>query len=323
MRVFQIVSAVLLLSVHNVLAASWSFTEGSISVQGKGSGVGGGLKEKYTTLRCFIGLLANYSDSHLANLCLRLSNLGPRISSKSSLPHKTARLRNGHTRPSSYYRTLLHTSTYPILSQLKSLAKARSSWCVHSTRLPVSPPLTMHQTHKDLPSQFLRPDTSLSAHILIASFGSSTGYSSLAFPLNIELDPNNAVAQPEKPLRYGKLSEIHHMFRSDPKSPNIVIVLFFTVAALTALPILFGTVRSSSRCLYSHSPANTLIVALPWCQFLPLRESSFRCTNLTRPLLWQHSRYRRYILHVLHIMEPVPDVACAHSCGHSGLRQWQ
>ena len=51
------VSAALLLSVHSVFAASWSFTEGSVSVQGKGSGVGSGLKEKYTTLFCEIGSL--------------------------------------------------------------------------------------------------------------------------------------------------------------------------------------------------------------------------------------------------------------------------
>ena len=40
--------AVVLLGVlHNgVSAAGWSFTEGSVSVQGKGAGVGGGLKEK-------------------------------------------------------------------------------------------------------------------------------------------------------------------------------------------------------------------------------------------------------------------------------------
>ena len=55
MRVLQVVSAALLLSVHSVFAASWSFTEGSVSVQGKGSGVGGGLKEKYRALSCDIG----------------------------------------------------------------------------------------------------------------------------------------------------------------------------------------------------------------------------------------------------------------------------
>ena len=112
------------------------------------------------------------------------------------------------------------------------------------------------------------------------------------------------------------------MFRSDPKSPNIVIVLFFTIAALTTLPILFGTVRSS-QCLCSHSLANVSAVALPGCQFLTPTKSSFRCTYLARTFLRQHSSYRRHILHVLHIVEPLPDVASAHSCGHSGFRQWQ
>jgi oligosaccharyltransferase complex subunit delta (ribophorin II) len=31
-------------------AASWSFTDATVSVQGKGTGVGGGFKEKYESL---------------------------------------------------------------------------------------------------------------------------------------------------------------------------------------------------------------------------------------------------------------------------------
>ena len=112
------------------------------------------------------------------------------------------------------------------------------------------------------------------------------------------------------------------MFRSDPKSPNIVIVLFFTIAALTTLPILFGTVRSSP-CLRSHSPANVSAVALPGCQFLTPTKSSFRCTHLACAFLRQYSSYRRHLLYVLHIVEPFSDVTSAHSCGHSGFRQWQ
>jgi hypothetical protein len=39
------IAAVTALS-QTILAASWTFSDGSISVQGKGSGVGSGLKEK-------------------------------------------------------------------------------------------------------------------------------------------------------------------------------------------------------------------------------------------------------------------------------------
>ena len=31
-------------------ATSWSFEDGSLTIQGKGSGVGGGVKEKYVTV---------------------------------------------------------------------------------------------------------------------------------------------------------------------------------------------------------------------------------------------------------------------------------
>lgn len=100
------------------------------------------------------------------------------------------------------------------------------------------------QTHKDLPSQFLRTSSDLSASIVIGSFGSSTGYNSVAFPLSVQLDSNTPIANTEKPMRYGKLPEIHHIFRGDPSSPNIVIVLFFTAAAVTTLPILLGAVSN-------------------------------------------------------------------------------
>lgn len=98
------------------------------------------------------------------------------------------------------------------------------------------------QTQKDLPAQLLRSTSPLSASIVIASFGASTGYNSPAFSLSIELDPNVALPATEKPLRYGKLPEIHHIFRDDPKSPNVVISLFFVGAILATVPALLGAV---------------------------------------------------------------------------------
>jgi oligosaccharyltransferase complex subunit delta (ribophorin II) len=100
-------------------------------------------------------------------------------------------------------------------------------------------------TNKDLPSAFLRSPRSLSASIVVASFGSSTGYNRQAFTLAIDTaDSTGSPASDEKPLRYGKLPEIHHIFRADPKNPNILISLFFSGAVLATLPILLGTVRS-------------------------------------------------------------------------------
>lgn len=63
----------------------------------------------------------------------------------------------------------------------------------------------------------------------------------------------------EKPLRYGKLSEIHHIFKSDPSSPSIVFSLFFTGAVLATLPALLGLVSLSI--LLEHTD---LTVLLQW-----------------------------------------------------------
>lgn len=77
---------------------------------------------------------------------------------------------------------------------------------------------------------------------MIASFGESTGYNSEAFTLSITSDPTKPANLGEKPLRYGKLPEIHHIFRADQKMPNILISTVFTLAALATVPILLGSV---------------------------------------------------------------------------------
>lgn len=43
-------------------------------------------------------------------------------------------------------------------------------------------------------------------------------------------------------LRYGKLPEIHHTFKSDPQSPPVVVTLAFVGVVLAALPALGGLV---------------------------------------------------------------------------------
>ncbi len=50
MRIFRPwlqIAVLLLCSERAIAATSWTFSDASISVQGKGSGVGGALKEKY------------------------------------------------------------------------------------------------------------------------------------------------------------------------------------------------------------------------------------------------------------------------------------
>ena len=60
------------------------------------------------------------------------------------------------------------------------------------------------------------------------------------FQLDLRRDPNAPMNTP-KAVRYGKLPEIHHIFKSDPKSPNILITIVFSLAIFATLPVLLGT----------------------------------------------------------------------------------
>ena len=99
------------------------------------------------------------------------------------------------------------------------------------------------QTQKDLPIQLLFSSKPLSATLLLASFGASQGYSSEIFKLEIRTDPSGPQPKYEKPLRYGKLDEIHHIFRADPKSGPKIVSIFFVLAVLATVPVLLGSVR--------------------------------------------------------------------------------
>jgi oligosaccharyltransferase complex subunit delta (ribophorin II) len=98
------------------------------------------------------------------------------------------------------------------------------------------------KAHKDLPIQFLRSSKAIEASLVLGSFGSSQGYRDRMFPLSIATDPSIPLPASEKALRYGKLPEIHHIFKSDPRSPSIIFSLAFTGAVLATLPALFGLV---------------------------------------------------------------------------------
>ena len=70
------------------------------------------------------------------------------------------------------------------------------------------------------------------------------GHSSKVFDLELTHDPSTPLKPVDKPLRYGKLPEIHHIFRADPKSPPKIISLFFTLAVLASVPLLLGVVSA-------------------------------------------------------------------------------
>ncbi|ORY54567.1 Oligosaccharyltransferase subunit Ribophorin II-domain-containing protein [Pseudomassariella vexata] len=97
---------------------------------------------------------------------------------------------------------------------------------------------TVDIKHIDIPAPLLLATKPLHASLIIASFGSSQGYNSPVFDVVIKLDPSATPAY-EKPLRYGKLEEIHHTFRADAKSPPMTISLVFVGLVVATVPTLF------------------------------------------------------------------------------------
>ena len=110
----------------------------------------------------------------------------------------------------------------------------------------------MRKTQKDLPVQLLSSTQPLRATLLLASFGTSQAFSNHVFNLDVKPDPNTPLPKYEKPLRYGKLDEIHHIFRADPKSGPKIVSLFFVLAILATVPILFGAVSLISQFKIVH-----------------------------------------------------------------------
>jgi len=80
----------------------------------------------------------------------------------------------------------------------------------------------------------------LKASIVLASFGSSKPYNSHAFDLSVQTDPASPPIVPTEVERYVAKSEIHHIFKSDPRSPPMIISLFFVLAILGTIPVLLG-----------------------------------------------------------------------------------
>ncbi|PQE15805.1 oligosaccharyltransferase subunit ribophorin ii protein [Rutstroemia sp. NJR-2017a BBW] len=93
---------------------------------------------------------------------------------------------------------------------------------------------------KDLPVQLLTSSQPLRATLLLASFGSAQAFSNHVFDLAVSLDASKPAPAYEKPLRYGKLPEINHIFRPDPQSGPKAISLFFVLAILATVPVVLG-----------------------------------------------------------------------------------
>ena len=109
---------------------------------------------------------------------------------------------------------------------------------------------SQYRPKRTFPVQFLAENSSLTSSIVLASFGSNAGYNSRAFTLTPSSDSSTPPPAAEQPLRYGKLPEIHHVFRANAKSPPVVISIVFLGAVVATLPVLAGVVR---RLLSLHS----------------------------------------------------------------------
>ncbi|CAO2657298.1 Nn.00g034240.m01.CDS01 [Neocucurbitaria sp. VM-36] len=209
MRVLQSFVSSLLLSGATIVSAasSWSFEDASVSISSKGAGVGGGSRDK---LDPSSPLSKSVSLGATDTLKLLLT----------TVDGKTAK------RPHQAFLTLTDPTTgleESYVLNVKESGKAK-----------------VDLSHKDLPHQFLTSSKPITASIVIGSFGSSTPYKSKVFDLQVARDPNVPLTIPEPPLRYAAESEIHHIFRTDPRSPAKVITIVFAAAVAAALPVLFG-----------------------------------------------------------------------------------
>ncbi|KAF4619096.1 hypothetical protein G7Y89_g14749 [Cudoniella acicularis] len=186
-------------------ASSWNLDEAIISVTSKG-GVGSGLKDKLSDHAPLTKPVV-FGAADTLKIILTATEDG-----KPKRPHQAFLLLRDQD-------TGLET-TFPF--SVKDNGKGKVDF-------------------KDLPIQLLTSSQPLRATLLLASFGPSEAFSNHVFNLDVTLDPNVPVPKYEKALRYGNLGEIHHIFKADPKSAPLVISLFFVLAVLATVPILFGT----------------------------------------------------------------------------------
>ncbi|BCR83489.1 putative oligosaccharyltransferase subunit ribophorin II [Aspergillus chevalieri] len=187
-------------------ASTWGYTDATVSVQTKGAGVGSGFKQEIPDNK---PLATPVSLGSLDTLRVTLTAQEGRSPKRA---HQVFLLLNDP-------ETGLDIS-YPF--NVKDNGKSR-----------------VDLTQKDLPIQFLSLSQPVDARLLIGSFGTSEAYNEPAFQLLITRNPDEPVPTVEV-SRYGKLPEIHHIFKEDPKNPPIAVTLGFLGVTLTAIPILAG-----------------------------------------------------------------------------------
>lgn len=179
------------------------------------------------------------------------------------------------------------------------------------------------QSQKDLPIQLLISSKPLRATLVLASFGAAQAFSNHVFDLALSLDASKPIPAYEKPLRYGKLPEINHIFRADPQSGPKIFSLAFAIAVLATVPVLLGAVRIPCMSFTSPSTNTSSTVGLPWSQYFSSLEGYVCRTNLACPLLWLDYCHGRHLLSILLELEFIPDSPCGRCCWINRILEWK
>ncbi|KAL9061151.1 MAG: hypothetical protein Q9162_000296 [Coniocarpon cinnabarinum] len=114
---------------------------------------------------------------------------------------------------------------------------------------------SLNIAQKDISPQLIGSNTPLRASFILGSFGSSKPSKTHVFDLTFTRDSSTPLDVPPAPLRYGKLPEIHHIFKADPKSPPAFITAVFSCIVFVTLPVLLGVWMELGMNLFHISEA--------------------------------------------------------------------
>ncbi|KJZ78159.1 hypothetical protein HIM_02197 [Hirsutella minnesotensis 3608] len=199
---FPIATTLLALLGAADAALSWTFTDGTVTVSTKQAG----------------NVVEKFSDAQRVKPTI---DLGHQATLKVSL---TAKEGSKAKRPHQAFLVLKEESGLeaPFALTVKESGKA-----------------TVQIAQRDLPVQLLLSKSPLQASLIIGSTGSTPGSVTPVFDVAVKLDVNSPAPTYEAPLRYGRLPEIHHIFRADPKNPPKMVSLVFALAVVATVPALF------------------------------------------------------------------------------------
>jgi hypothetical protein len=184
--------------------------------------------------------------------------------------------------------------------------------------------LLKSQSQKDLPIQLLLSDSPLEARIVIGSFGSTKPSVTNAFNIDVVRDPNQTPPEYKAPVRYGKLAEIHHIFRADPKSPPMIVSIVFALAVLATVPALlvgvckiptqllrFYTLQTFKNKIPETKVANTPVLVDDFGRERePPAEGSWHCPDISRHFPWICHCHGGRVLPLLQRLDVVRNAAC-------------